>query len=328
MAKDKKKTTLKKNKVSIIILTWNALKMTTKQLQDVSKLDTTGLISETIVVDNGSIDGTIEKLSKYKLPNMNYKFIKTGKNLGYAGGINYGIKDAMKRGADYVILMNNDLILQKDLLTRLVDLAKKNETIGLISPKMYFARGFEFHKKILTPEGVKNRYTENEKGKIIWYAGGILDKENVYSLHRGVDEVDINQYEETEDTDFINGACVLITKDVLDKVGLLDETFFLYWEDADYSMKVKRAGFRVVYTPETKIWHMVSVSAGKSGSFSNDYFLTRNRFFFAMRYAKLRTKFAIIKDTLRLIFIGRTWQKWGAIDAILGRKGQGQWKYR
>src|SRR3989339_1540370 len=101
-------------KVSIVILTWNALKMTKDQLKDVSKLDTKGLIAETIIVDNGSTDETIEELSKYTLSNMGYKFIETGSNKGFAGGNNYGIKDAIKRGADYVILMNNDLILSED----------------------------------------------------------------------------------------------------------------------------------------------------------------------------------------------------------------------
>lgn len=306
-------------KVSVVILTWNALKMTKDQLKDVSKLDTKGIISETIIVDNGSTDGTIEELSKYSLPNMGYKFIETGSNKGFAGGNNYGIKDAIKRGADYVVLMNNDLILSNDILVKLVSLAEKDKSIGLISPKMYFASGYEFHKE---------RYKESEKGKVIWYAGGIIDRNNVYSSHKGVDEVDRGQYEKTEDTDFANGACMLITKEVVQKVGTMDETFFLYWEDADYSEQVKNAGFRVVYTCETKLWHMVSVSTGNSGSPSNDYFLIRNRLIFGLRYSTLRTKFALLRDSLRILFYGREWQKKGVIDFYFHRLGPGRWLKR
>jgi hypothetical protein len=76
------------------------------------------------------------------------------------------------------------------------------------------------------------------------------------------------------------------------------------------------------------MWHKVSASTGGSGSPTNDYFLTRNRLYYAMRYLPLRTKFAVIRDTFRLIFIGRIWQKWGAVDGLLGVKGMGAWKRR
>lgn len=306
-------------KVSIVILTWNQCDMTLTQLKGVAELDTKGFNAEMIVVDNGSTDDTIKLLSDYKLPNMSYKFIETGSNLGFAGGNNIGIKDAIDRGADYVISMNNDLILSKDILVKMVKLAESDKTIGLIAPKMYFAKGFEFHK---------DRYKPNEVGRVIWYAGGIIDWDNVYSLHRGVDEVDHGQYDKIEDTDYVNGACFLITKELVKKVGLIDETFFLYWEDADYSEKAKRAGFRVVYDPETSLGHMVSVSTGKSGSPSNDYFIIRNRLIFGLRYAGFRTKFALVRDSIRLLFTGREWQKKGVIDFYLGRWKSGRWLNR
>ncbi|MBL7036483.1 glycosyltransferase family 2 protein [Candidatus Microgenomates bacterium] len=323
MAKTKKKI-----KVSIIILTTNALKMTKEELGDISVLKSGNLDLECIVVDNDSSDGTEEALKNYKLPNMGYKFIQSGANLGYAGGNNVGIVDALKRGADYVMLLNNDVIVPPDMVTKMVSFMEKNPKVGIASPKMYFAKGYEFHKKILTPNGVKNRYKKSELGKVIWYAGGILDWDNIYSPHRGVDEVDVGQYDKAEPTDFANGATLLIKREVIGQVGLLDPTFFLYWEDPDFSMKAKKVGFETYYVPDTCMWHKVSASTGGSGSPTNDYFLTRNRLFFAFRYARPRTKFAVLRDTIRLVFKGRKWQRWGAIDALLGRHGMGQWKHR
>jgi GT2 family glycosyltransferase len=305
--------------VSIIILTTNALSMTKEQLLDVAKLDTKGIKAECLVVDNGSRDGTEETIKNYKLPNMDYKFIQSGANLGFAGGNNVGIKDAIKRGFDYILLMNNDLILSKDLVVKLVGYMEDSPEVGIASPKMYFAKGYEFHK---------DRYKESEKGKVIWYAGGIVDRANVYTSHRGVDEVDKGQYDETTETDVANGATVIICKEVFEKVGFLDSSFFLYWEDADFSERARRAGYKVMYFPGTCMWHKVSASTGGSGSPTNDYFLTRNRFYYSMRYSPLMTKFAVLRDTIRLIFIGRTWQKWGAVDALLGRKEMGQWAKR
>src|SRR3989344_3159318 len=122
-------------KVSIIILTTNALAMTKEQLTDVAKLDAKGLDVECLMVDNGSRDGTEDAIKNYKLPNMKYKFIQSGANLGFAGGNNVGIKDAVKRDLDYIILMNNDLILPKDIVIKLVDFMDKNPEVGLASPK-------------------------------------------------------------------------------------------------------------------------------------------------------------------------------------------------
>lgn len=306
-------------RVCIIILTTNALAMTKEQLLNMSKLDTKGLNAECLVVDNGSSDGTEEAIKNYRLSNMEYRFVQNGTNLGFAGGNNIGIRDAAKRGFNYIILMNNDLLLSKDIVVKLVNYMNKNPSVGIASPKMYFAKGYEFHK---------DRYKDSEKGNVFWYAGGLIHRANVYTSHRGVDEVDIGQYNKTEETDVANGACMIIRTEVVKKIGLLDASFFLYWEDADYSERVKRAGYKVMYFPETCLWHKVSASTGGSGSTTNDYFLTRNRFYYSMRYSSAVTKFAVLRDTIKLLFIGRLWQKWGAFDALLGRKGMGQWAKR
>jgi hypothetical protein len=303
-------------RVSIIILTANALAMIKEQLFDVAKLDTNGIQAKCVVVDNGSTDGTEEAIKNYRLPNMVYKYIQSGANRGFGAGNNIGIKDALKWGSEYIILMNNDLILPKDLVIKMVEYLQGNPTIGVASPKMYFAPGYEFHK---------DRYKKNEAGKVFWYAGGIIDWKNILSSHRGVDEVDHGQYDKAAETDFANGACVIIRSEVFKRIGYFDDSLFLYWEDADFSQRAKKTGYKVMYLPVTNLWHKVSVSAGGSGSTSNDYFLIRNRFYFAMRYASLRAKLAVLKDTIKILFMGRDWQKKGAGDALMGVKGMGAW---
>lgn len=304
-----------KPKVSIIVLTFNGLNLTKEELIDISKLETKGLDAETIVVDNGSKDGTEEALSNYKLPNMGYKFIETGANLGFAGGNNVGIKDALDRGADYVMVLNNDTILDRNVLVCLTGVLEQDQSVGAVSPKIYFAPGFEFHKE---------RYDKIDIGKVIWYAGGKIDWKNVYGSTRGVDEVDAGKYDTAQETDFATGTCLILRVKALEEVGLFDEKFFMYYEDTDLSQRMKKAGWKVLYYPGALIWHKVAQSSG-IGSELNDYFLTRNRMIFGMKYASLRTKFALFRESIKLLLKGRKWQKIGTRDFYLGRWGKGSW---
>lgn len=293
-----------KTKVSIIILTINSRDMLLSMLANISKLQTSNLEATCIVVDNGSTDGTKEATANYKLPNMKYKFIETGKNLGFSGGNNVGIKESLKNKSDYTVVINDDVVLENDFLLKMVSLMKSDPKIGVASPKIYFTK---------------------DSKEVIWYAGGNIDWNNIYTSHRGVDERDKGQYNKTITTDLANGACMIINNKVFNKTGLLDDGFYLYWEDADFSQKVKRNGYSVIYHPKVKIWHKVSASSGGIGNKSNDYFLVRNRLSFAFRYARPRAKFAVLRDTMRLALFGYGWQKLGAFHALIGKKGAGPW---
>lgn len=310
---------VKKPHVFVIILNFNTCDMTVSQLKDIEKLDTSRVRTTCIVVDNDSSDDSLRVLKDFKLKNMEYHFIESGENLGFAGGNNLGIKYALKNNPDYILVINNDLILEKNLLYDMFSFMENNKNVGICSPKIYFAKGYEFHK---------DRYEEKDLGKVVWYAGASIDRNNVYTKHRGVDEVDHGQFEEAVETDVASGACMMIRPSVFNEAGLLDESLFLYWEDADFSERVRLSGFNVVCYPKVHVWHKVSASTGGSGGATNDYFLTRNRFYFSMRYSSLRTRVSVFRDTLRMALFGREWQKKGAIDALLGRKGMGQWKYR
>jgi len=234
--------------------------------------------------------------------------------MGFSGGYNTGMRYALNHGADYVMIINNDTIVDPNLLKEFLLVVKTDPKIGLIGAKIYFAKGHEFHKE---------RYTEHESGKVFWYAGGGFDWNNAVSYHRGVDEVDHGQYDTTEETGFVTGCCMFLTRDVLEKAGFLDDNYFLYYEDANLNQRIKQAGYKVMYAPKAILWHVNAASSGGSGSKLHDYFITRNRMLFGMKYGNIRLKFALIQESLRLLLYGREWQKKGIQDFYLRRFGKG-----
>ena len=236
-------------------------------------------------------------------------------NLGFTGGNNQGIRQALKWGADAVWLLNDDVKVDKYALSELVK-SIYDVQVGAAVPKIYFYPGFEFHKE---------RYSKRELGKVIWYAGGEIDWDNVIGVHRGVDEVDHGQFDRKKEVGFTTGCSMVITRRALEKVGLLDEKYFMYLEDLDYSERIKKAGFKIIYEPKAIVWHKNAQSSGV-GSDLNDYFFTRNRLLFGMTYAPVRTKFALIRESGRLAVKGRKWQKRGVVDFYLRNFEKGSWK--
>ncbi len=302
-----------KKKVFLIILNWNGGEMTLDCLQSLTGINQGKLKVTTLVVDNGSIDNSVEKIQK-RYPEV--RIIRNEKNLGFAEGNNVGMRIALAEGADFVCLLNNDTRVSPDFLKQLIATAESDPKIGIVGGKIYFEKGCEFHKE---------RYQKKDRGKVIWYAGGKMDWQNVYASHRGVDEVDRGQYDQTEETEYVNGCLMLIKRRVLEKVGLLDGRYFLYFEENDFCQKARKAGFKLFYTPKAVIWHLNAGSSGVASSLQ-DYFLTRNRLLFGFRWAPFRAKLALLKESLRILFKGRPWQKIGVRDFCLGRFGKGSWE--
>ena len=118
---------------------------------------------------------------------------------------------------------------------------------------------------------------------------------------------------------------MFLSRNALEKVGLFDEKYFMYFEDTDLSMRLKRVGFRVFYVPRAVLWHKVAQSSA-IGSSLNDYFITRNRMLFGMKYAPLRARFALLREALKFLLYGRNWQRIGVIDYITGNLWKGSWK--
>lgn len=268
-------------KIAVVILNYNGLEDTLECLESVRRCDTTGHEVEITVVDNNSQDGSQEALAKLK----DIHLIQNTDNLGYSGGNNIGVKKALERIRDAVIILNNDTLVERGLI---LNLAAALKSADIASPKIYFAEGFEYHK---------DRYKKDQLGKVIWYAGGKIDWDNIIGMHTGVDEVDTGQFDKKTEIDLATGACLIAKREVFEKIGFFDEKYFLYLEDMDFCVRARKSGARIVYAPKAIVWHKNAGSIG-SGSKLQDYYFTRNRLLFATKYARLRTKIALLREIL------------------------------
>ncbi len=295
-------------KVGIVTVSYNGMGDTLELLESGKKLETEGMEVRWIVVDNGSTDKLVENVQKM-YPKVDV--VQTGENLGFTGGYNRGLRYAYAMGADYVLIINNDTtIADKDVLEKMLETMEK-AGVGVVAPKIWFEPGFEFHK---------DRYEKKDEGKVMWYAGGDFDWDNLMSKHRGIDEVDTGRYGGVEEVDFVSGCCFLIRREVLKEVGYLDERLFAYFEDNDWIVRVMRAGWKLVYDGRVGIYHKVSRTAG-IGSPAADYYITRNRLEFAKSYARWRTKWSVAKEAVRMLVAGREWQRRGVVDWMRGKWG-------
>jgi len=223
-------------KVSIIILNWNGKEDTTECLESLKRISYSNY--EIILVDNGSSDGSVEFL-KERYPQI--EIIENGRNLGFAEGNNVGIKKAIEKGTEYVLLLNNDTIVDPKFLGELVKVAESNPKIGIAGPKTYY-------------------YDYNGRKDIINFAGGKFDIWKGESYHIGINEIDTGQYDEIRVVDYVEGSCLLAKKEMIEKVGLLNPVYFVYWEENDLCLRASRAGYKSVYAPGAKIWHKVTSS--------------------------------------------------------------------
>ncbi|MFH0864206.1 MAG: glycosyltransferase family 2 protein [Candidatus Gottesmanbacteria bacterium] len=281
-------------KVFIIILNWNGKKDTIECLESIKNMEHETWNMKPVVVDNGSADGSVNEIEKLRnLELKDLKIIANKTNLGFAEGNNVGIRYALENGADYILFLNNDTIVDQNLVKQLLKVMEENPSVGIAGPKIYFASGFEFHH---------DRYREEDRGKVIWYAGGIIDWMNVYASHRGVDEVDHGQYNQTMETDFVSGCAMIVRCDVFKRIGLFDKKYFLYWEDNDFCQRAKKKGFKIFYYPPAFLWHKNAASSNKPGSNIHLYYQTRNRLLFGLKYAPWKSKLALFRESIKFLF--------------------------
>lgn len=240
-------------KVVIIVLNWNGRDDTLACLASLSGIDYP--VYEVIVVDNGSCDDSVPVIaSVYPQATL----IETGANLGYVGGNNIGLEHAKTMGADYALLLNNDTEVAPDFLNLMVEVAEVDAAIGIVGPTIYYF----------------------DRPDVIWSAGGSIDWDWGDTRMVNLDVVDQGQFSLLpRPVDFVSGCAMLIKMSLLDQMGFLDPRFFAYYEETEWCVRVARAGFKIVYVPQAKIWHKISPVA-REASPQVHYYMTRNRLLF------------------------------------------------
>ena len=302
-----------KNHISIILINYNTPEDTKDCLKSLSKINSKGFNYNVVVVDNASKENlTLHPSFLKNHPEVD--MIRSESNLGFSGGNNLGIQHAIdKYDSDFYLMLNSDTVVDKDFLSELYQMMRKDPKIGLAVSKIYFHKGFEFWQ---------DSYKKEDLDKVIWYAGGHMDWDNLLAFHAGVDEVDRGQFEEEKETDFATGCAVMISREVIERVGLLDDDFFLYFEDLDYSLRVKEAGLKVMYCPKSIIWHKISRSTGGAGSPLQLYYQTRNRFLLTFKHGELKNKLTAFRLMFRFLTKGSPTEKKAVKDFIAGNLGK------
>jgi GT2 family glycosyltransferase len=239
--------------VAIIVLNWNGRADTLECLASLASLDYPAY--EVVVVDNGSADGSVPVIHEC-FPMV--RLLENGENMGYAGGNNVGMRYALAQEAEYVLLLNNDTKVAPDLLRRLVEAVEANPRIGMAGPTIYY----------------------HERPDVIWSAGGAIDWRRGSTRMLGLDEPDAGQLGmEPREVDYITGCAMLVRRAVMEQVGLLDERFFVYYEEAEWCVRATRAGYEIVHVPLARMWHKISPSTQADSPFVH-YYMTRNRLLF------------------------------------------------
>ena len=256
--------------LSIITINYNGLKDTCALIETIPFNDQ----MEVIVVDNASKNDEVSEIQN-RFPYVS--IIKSDKNLGFAGGNNLGIKAAKGK---YIFLVNNDTIFKEFKIQALINRLESSDDIGIVCPKIRFTWG------------------SNQ----IQYAGYTpLSKITVRNQAIGFGEEDKGQYETAHLTPYAHGAAMLIKREALEKVGLMPECYFLYYEELDWSMMFTRAGYQIWYDPACTIYHKESQSTGQNSPMRT-YYITRNRLLLVKRNYDVFYKYLAYIYLIGLVF--------------------------
>jgi len=236
-----------------VVLNWNGGADTPRALESLAGV-------ETICVDNGSDDGSDAEVER-RFPEI--ELIRNGANLGFAGGNNVGIRRALERGADWILLLNNDAQAEPGIAEALAAAAAARPDAGILACKVL-----------------------HEDGELVQYAGASFNALLGYSGRpRGHAKPDA--FLERQDTIRADGAAMAVSRPALERAGLLDEALFAYAEDVELSLRVRAAGFAVVFVPDAVVRHKGSASTGGSSSTHNLYYDTRNTIVVCERHRRL-----------------------------------------
>lgn len=240
--------------VSIVTLTWNTTEVTCDFLRSLNEHNTYPNL-EVIIVDNGSKQDPTETFHSI-YPEA--KVICNGRNLGFTGGNNVGIRAAK---GDYLFIVNNDTEVTPGLIEGMLEIFEQYPDAGMASPKFHYF----FHKGTI-------EYAGYNKVNVLTGRNGMI----------GCREEDKGQYDEVKETNYCHGGGMMVPREVIEKVGGLPEEFFIYYEEFDWSDQVKRAGYKIYYQPKSLIYHKESMTTGKASPFKTFYH-TKNRILYMRR---------------------------------------------
>lgn len=243
--------------VYAVTLNWNRPHDTIECLESLSQQSYPHL--KLLVVDNGSTDDSVQ-LIRGAFPGV--EVVENGRNLGFAAGMNAGIRAALARGADYVLGINNDTLLAADMLERLM--TQCSVGVGLLAPIIYYA----------------------DAPDIIWSVGGHFNQWTLEAPEKWRGQHDPGNLPACLEIDFVPGCAMLWPRTVLETVGLFDETFFMYYEDIDLCQRIRRAGFHIQTVPSAKLWHKVSLSSGGTDSPNERYWMARSSLVYFRKHAR------------------------------------------
>jgi len=236
-----------------VVLNWNGGDDTLAALESLVGVDT-------VCVDNGSDDGSPDAVAA-RFPSV--ELIRTGVNLGFSGGNNVGIRRALARGADWVLLLNNDAVADPGLAAALAAAAAERPDAGVLACKVFFA----------------------DPPDVLMYAGGRVNlRLGYWGRQDGFGQRDDGRFDTLRDVDRATGAAMAVSRAAIERAGLLDESLFAYAEDTEWCLRIREAGFGVVFVPDAKVWHVGSASTGGMRSPTSIYYDTRNMIAVAERH--------------------------------------------
>lgn len=290
--------------VWIVIVNWNGRDDTLAAVR--SCLALTYPAFTIAVVDNGSTNDSVPVLREAFAAEERVVLLETGRNLGFAGGNNVAIREALARTAEYVWLLNNDTEVDPGALTSLVDALEADPRAGMAGSKIYY----------------------HSRPNVIWYAGGELDPRDGHSMHVGEGLTDQGQFDTPGETGYITGCSLLVRREVIETIGEMPEQYFVYWEEVDWNASAHEAGYKTLYVPGSRVWHKVSASISARRGLQLRYEM-RNRLLFYARHQRGRVPALLVWGKLRVLrtIARRDWEATagisrGIVDFVAGRRGE------
>jgi GT2 family glycosyltransferase len=264
---------------------------------------------EIIIVDNGSEDGSLEKL---RAACVDTTILPSRENLGFAEGNNLGIRKALQSESKFLLLLNNDTVVSDEVLYHLLQTMETHPEAGIVGGKILYY----------------------DRPKRLWFAGGFFNPDSALGGHWGIDEEDAGEYDVPRRCDYISGCCLMFRRSVVERIGMLESAYFAYLEDVEFCLRAGRAGFAVMYQPAAVIYHKISTTSAWDSPLYI-YFNLRNKLLFLRRNSRPQRwlphlpsiVFYYVRQFARLLVKWRDLPAaraalWGVVDGLRGYTGE------